>query len=199
MERTHIKKQEEQDLDEKELVKGLKLHQEKAFQILVLRYRRRLLKVAYGIVLEKEESLEIVQDVFVCVYKRIHGFREESGLFTWLVKITINLSLNWKRRWKRRFRWAHRSFEPHDEALLQEAGQGAETPETQYRKKELGVGIMEAVENLPEKIRVVFILNTLEGLAYGEIAEALDIKIGTVKSRLFQARKLLSATLAQEG
>lgn len=188
----------QQELDEEELVKGLKLHQETAFRVLVLKYRKRLIKIAYGIVLEQEESLEIVQDVFVAVYQRIESFRGESGLFSWLVKITINLSLNWKRRWKRRFRWGHRSFEPCDEALVKEAGKRVETPETQYRERELEIGIMKAVENLPEKTRVVFILNTLEGLAYGEIAKALDIKIGTVKSRLFQARKMLAAALEQE-
>ena len=199
MENETIKSPVGLDLDEKHLIKELKLGRERAFRVLVDRYQRRLLKVAYGIVLEEEESLEIVQDVFVTVYRQIGSFREDSMLFTWLVKITINLSLNWKRRWKRRFRWSHSSFEAHDAPPVRAAGNRIETPETLYRERELEAGLMAAVEKLPEKARVVFVLNTLEELTYGEIAQALDIKIGTVKSRLFQARKLLTAALAQEG
>ncbi len=191
MERTTTK-----ELDEKELIIGLKQGQERAFSLLVHRYRDRLTRVAYGIVLEREESLEIVQDVFVSVYKNISGFRGESGLSTWLVRITINLSLNWKRRWKRRFRWGHRSLD--SQAFVKATEKMVETPEAQYRGKELEVRIMDAVARLPEKTRAVFVLNTLEGLSYGEIAQALDIKIGTVKSRLFQARKSLSKVVGEE-
>jgi RNA polymerase sigma-70 factor (ECF subfamily) len=198
VEKNPIKSPAGQDLDEKELIKELKLGRERAFRVLVERYQRRLLKVAYGIVLEEEESLEIVQDVFVTVYRHIDSFRGDSRLFTWLVKITINLCLNWKRRWKRRFRWSHRSFEVHDAPPVRASGNRIETPETLYRERELEAGIMAAVEKLPEKPRVVFVLKTLEELSYGEIALALDIKIGTVKSRLFQARKLLTTILPQE-
>ncbi|ACN13417.1 DNA-directed RNA polymerase sigma factor [Desulforapulum autotrophicum HRM2] len=199
MENETIKSPAGLNLDEKHLIKELKLGREKAFRVLVDRYQRRLLKVSYGIVLEEEESLEIVQDVFVTVYRQIGSFRGDSRLFTWLVKITINLSLNWKRRWKRRFRWSHSSFEAHDAPPVRASENRIETPETLYRERELEADIMAAVETLPEKARVVFVLNTLEELSYGEIAQALDIKIGTVKSRLFQARKLLTAVLAQEG
>ncbi len=198
MENATIKPPAGLDLDEKHLIQELKLGREGAFRVLVDRYQRRLLKVAYGIVLEEQESLEIVQDVFVTVYRHIDGFREDSRLFTWLVTITINLSLNWKRRWKRRFRWSHSSFEAHDVPPVRAPGNRIETPETLYRDREFEAGIMAAVEKLPEKPRVVFVLKTLEELSYGEIAQVLDIKIGTVKSRLFQARKLLTAALAQE-
>lgn len=191
MERTTTK-----ELDEKELIKGLKQGQERAFSLLVLRYRDRLTRVAYGIVLEREESLEIVQDVFVSVYKSIGSFRGESGFSTWLVRITINLSLNWKRRWKRRFRWAHRSLD--SPAVVKETESRVETPEAQYRGKELEARIMGAVGKLPDKTRAVFVLNTLEGLSYGEIAQALEIKIGTVKSRLFQARKQIAKAVGEE-
>ncbi|MBI9089638.1 MAG: sigma-70 family RNA polymerase sigma factor [Desulfobacterium sp.] len=183
------------ELDEKELIKGLKQGQERAFSRLVHRYRDRLTRVAYGIVLEQEESLEIVQDVFVSVYKNIDSFRGESGLSTWLVRITINLSLNWKRRWKRRFRWGHHSLD--SQAFVKATEKRVETPEAQYRGKELEARTMDAVAKLPEKTRAVFVLNTLEGLSYGEIAQALDIKIGTVKSRLFQARKSLSKAVGE--
>ncbi|MCP4119060.1 MAG: sigma-70 family RNA polymerase sigma factor [Desulfobacteraceae bacterium] len=164
--------------------------------MLVHRYRDRLIRVAYGIVLEREESLEIVQDVFVSVYRNIGSFRGEAGLATWLVRITINLSLNWKRRWKRRFRWGHGSL---DSQAFAKATEGmVDTPEAQYRGRELEARILDAAGKLPEKIRAVFVLNTLEGFSYEEIAQTLGIKTGTVKSRLFQARKRLSRAVGQE-
>ena len=95
------------EINEQDLVERLKKGQQWAFNVLVNQYQDRLLKIAYGITLDREDSLEIVQDVFVSVYKNIQSFRQDSSLATWLRKITINQCLNWKRKWKRRFKWNH--------------------------------------------------------------------------------------------
>ena len=150
-----------------------------------------LLKIAYGITLDREESLEIVQDVFVSVHKNIKNFRQDAGLSGWLRKITINTCLNWKRKWERRFRWSHQSIEPKDENKLLRAKKDGNNPETLYREKQIELLVMENIGKLPEKIRVVFVLNTLEGLSYDEIAQHMNIKRGTVSSRLHHARKIL--------
>jgi len=101
------KSESNKDIDEPDLVKRLKKGQPWAFNILVARYQSRLLKIAYGITLDREDSLEIVQDVFISAFKNIQTFRQEASLATWLRKITINQCLNWKRKWKRRFKWSH--------------------------------------------------------------------------------------------
>ncbi|MBW2318491.1 MAG: sigma-70 family RNA polymerase sigma factor, partial [Deltaproteobacteria bacterium] len=88
--------------DEAGLVSSLKERQEEAFRILVRQYQGRLFSIAYGITLDREESLDIVQEVFLRVFKKIHTFREDSRLSTWLHRITVNLCLNLKRRWRRR-------------------------------------------------------------------------------------------------
>ena len=178
-------------LEENDLVYRLKDGQEWAFNALVNKYQNMLLKIAYGITLDREESLEIVQDVFVSVHKNIKSFRQDASLAGWLRKITINNCLNWKRKWKRRFRWNHHSIESKDEAMLLKANKNNKNPETLYREKQLEQHVMENIKTLPEKIRTVFVLNTIEGLSYDEIARHLNIKRGTVSSRLHHARKLL--------
>mgnify|MGYP001074508586 CR=1 FL=1 len=184
-------------IEEQELVERLKKGQQWAYQVLVTRYQDRLLKIAYGITLDMEESREVVQDVFVSVFKHIHGFRGEAGLWGWLRKITINACLNWKRKWTRRFRWHHTSLAPENDHLLYATQKNSATPESILGEKEGETKMIRAIHKLPEKNRLVFVLNTLEGLSYEEIAQTLNIRKGTVASRLFHARKQILASLNQ--
>lgn len=182
-------------INEQDLVERLKKGQKWAFNVLVNTYQDRLLKIAYGITLDREDSLEVVQDVFVSVFKNIRAFRQDASLATWLRKITINHCLNWKRKWKRRFKWHHDPIESEMEMeMLRENGK-IRDPEMQFREKQLEKNLMNAIKTLPEKIRLVFVLNAIEGLSYEEIANTLNIKKGTVSSRLFFARKNLIDSL----
>ncbi|WDP93205.1 MAG: sigma-70 family RNA polymerase sigma factor [Desulfobacter sp.] len=178
-------------MDEAALVERLKLGQDWACDRLVRLYQERLLKIAYGITLDHEESREIVQDVFVNAVTNIAQFRGDRGLGPWLRKITINACLNWKRKWKRRFRWHHTSLEPDTEFLVYDRACQGSTPETKLREKQEERALDRAVGKLPEKIRTVFVLKTVEGLSYKEISRLLGIKEGTVSSRLFRAKKMI--------
>ena len=181
--------------DESRLVSGLKDGQEEAFRLLIRRYQGKLYSVAYGITLDREESLDIIQEVFLKVYQKIHTFREESRLSTWLHRITVNQCLNWKRRWKRRFRFHHQPIERDEAGEFPELGTDADYPETQYEKKEFERIFWQRLKELPEEARIVYVLKEVEGLSYDEIAAVLKIKKGTVSSRLFYARKRLRDSL----
>jgi RNA polymerase sigma-70 factor (ECF subfamily) len=192
------------NINEQDLVERLKKGQQWAFNVLVGRYQERLLRIAYGITLNHEDSIEVLQDVFVIVFKKIHTFKQDSSLATWLRKITINQCMNWKRKWKRRFKWSHDSLELEsgknllgDNKLFKEILKNHD-PEMLYREKQLRKNLMRAIKKLPEKIRVVFVLNSLEGLSYEEIANSLNIKKGTVSSRLYFARKNLMNSLEMD-
>ncbi|MFC1532061.1 RNA polymerase sigma factor [Thermodesulfobacteriota bacterium] len=184
-------------LDENELVSGLKKGQEEAYRILVRRYQARLFNIAYGITLDREESAEIVQEVFLKVYSGIHSFEGKSKLYTWLRRIAVNQSLNWHRRWKRRFRIRHQPLENEDTDTRMAPGTDEYGPESLYRKKELEKILNEELNRLPEEARSVFILKELEGLSYDEIAKLLKIKKGTVSSRIFYARQKLRKSLSK--
>ena len=177
--------------DEKRFIALLKEGDEAAFRLLIRKYQSKIYSIAYGITLDREESLDIVQDVFIKVYQKIHLFREESSLSTWLHRITVNLCLNWKRRWLRRFKWHHQPLEIEDGGDYPELGTVEDLPETLYEQKELKKLLWEQLKELPEEARAVFVLKEMEGLSYDEIAETLRIKTGTVSSRLFYARKKL--------
>nr|NJM01305.1 sigma-70 family RNA polymerase sigma factor [Desulfobacula sp.] len=180
---------------EQDLVERLKKNQKQAFNQLVSSYRERLFRLAYGITLDREESLEIVQDVFISVFHHILTFRQESTLATWLRKITIHHCLNWKRKWKRRFKWNHHSLEQENDFEATEEITDQNDPELLFGEKQLEAHLMKAIQALPEKARLVFVLNAVEGLSYDEIAETLRIKRGTVSSRLHLARKSLIDSL----
>jgi len=181
--------------DEAGLVSSLKERQEEAFRILVRQYQGRLFSIAYGITLDREESLDIVQEVFLRVFKKIHTFREDSRLSTWLHRITVNLCLNLKRRWRRRFNWRHQTIEGSETADHLEPGTDDYYPEALYQRKELEGILWKTLRELPEQARAAFVLKELEGLSYDEIAKTLKIKKGTVSSRLFYARKRLRKLL----
>ncbi|MCP4103988.1 MAG: sigma-70 family RNA polymerase sigma factor [Desulfobacteraceae bacterium] len=184
-------------LDENRLISLLKQGNEDAFRILILRYQARLFAVAYGITLDREESLDIVQEVFIKVWQKIHTFRDESKLSTWLRRITVNQCLNWQRRWKRRFRWRHQPLETDEAGDYPELGTNDYHPETLYRKKELEKVLWEKLKELPEEARAVFVLRETQELSYDEIAEILNIKRGTVSSRLYYARQKLKESLKE--
>lgn len=186
-------------IDEADLVERLRKGQEWSFNVLVKKYQARLLKIAYGITLDHEESLEIVQDVFISAFKNIQTFRQDASLATWLRKITINHCLNWKRKWKRKFKWHHDPIESENDKTLFKENEKKNDPEMLYREKQLEENLMKAIKKLPEKIRLVFVLNAFEGLSYEQIAKTLNIKRGTVSSRLYTARKTLVSSLEISG
>ena len=180
--------------DEKEFIDHLRAVQESAYRSLVQQYQEMLLRVAYGITLDTEESREVVQEVFLKVYSHIASFKGDSTLYTWLRRITVNQGLNWVRKWKRRFRWHHQPLEDDTSEILEQEYNN-ESPEAIYGKKELGSILDKALKALPEDSRTIYMLKEVEGLSYDEIAKLLKIKKGTVSSRIFYARKKLKASL----
>ena len=178
--------------DDRTLVSLLKQNHEGAYRVLVRQYQRKVFRVAFGITMDHEESLDIVQEVFLKVHQNIQTFEEKAALSTWIHRITVNQCLNWKRRWKCRFRWQH---QPLKESDLPELGTDGEKPDILYEKEELRHLLQEGLKRLPKDARTVFVLKELEGLSYEDIARTLNIKRGTVSSRLFYARKKLEEIL----
>jgi len=180
--------------DEKKLIDLLKQGDQDAYRILVQKYQQMVFRIAFGMTLDREESLDIAQEVFLKVYQKIDTFEQKAALSTWLHRITVNQSLNWKRRWKRRFRGQH---QPLESSGVPEPGTENQKPERLYQHKELGRMLQEGLRGLPEDARAVFVLKEIEGLSYGEIADTLGVKPGTVSSRLFYARKRLREQLRE--
>ena len=180
---------------DEELIVRLQRGDEWAFQLLVRRFRKKIFSIAFGITLDIEESQDIMQEVFLQVHQSIGNFRGDASLSTWLHRITVNRCLNWKRRWARRFQWLHASTDSTDDQPAAEPESDLPTPETRVANAQTRQQIDNALKLLPDQARTVFVLRELEGLSYEEIANATGIKLGTVRSRLFHARKRLKEIL----
>lgn len=180
---------------DEELIVRLQRGDEWAFQLLVRRFRKQIFSVAFGITLDAEESRDIVQDVFFQVYRSILDFRGDASLSTWLHRITVNRCLNWKRRWARRFQWLNRIGGNGEAPENDEPASDLPSPEKRMVDAQTRQQIDSALKKLPDQVRTVFVLRELEGLSYEEIAYATGIKLGTVRSRLFHARRQLRSLL----
>ncbi len=172
----------------------------RAFDELVHRYKDRVFAVVYRFLGDREEALDISQEVFVNAYRGIAGFRGSSRLYTWLYSIAANLARNRLRDMGRRGRGVTTSFE----ALQQEAPAAVEsrrvdahTPREAVMTAELESTLQRCLNELPEHYRLAFVLRTSEDLSYDEIAEIMGCPVNTVKSRLNMARQRLRDRLRE--
>jgi RNA polymerase sigma-70 factor (ECF subfamily) len=169
---------------------------EAAHAALVLEHHRLVLGLATHLLGDREEALDLSQEVFLRVFRTLHRFRGQSALRTWIFRIVINQVRNRQRWWRRRHRSAQVSIEDHirDHGEL-ELGADASTPDRELTRKELGSRLKAAIQRLPFEQRTALVLREVQGLRYEEIAFSLGLPVGTVKSRLTRARQALRAEL----
>jgi len=195
--------------DDLTLVKRVRSGDQRAFGILIERYRKRVYALARGMVRNKEEAMDIAQESFAKVYKNLNYFKGESSFETWLFRIARNLCIDLLRRRVAGGRTEQVEFDETAEAELEDAHLGllstrlGTDPQRTVLGKELAGKLEEALQQLPEKHREVLLLRELEGMAYEDLARVLNIPKGTVMSRLFHARasmqKILREYLDLEG
>lgn len=181
-------------------VDRLQVGSEEAFETLMQLYQAPIYNVAYRILGDPAEAAESVQDTFMKIYKGIKSFRGECGLKTWIYKIAISESLNRQRWWKR---WRRNVIASLDEPIHNnpensrfiEVADSRPGPEGFCASRETEEAVQKALSHLPLEFRVVIILRDIEGLSYEEVAEALKISLGTVKSRLWRGRSEMKKQL----
>ncbi len=164
-----------------------------AMGILYERFRERVYNVALRIVGNGDEAGDVLQDVFLLLFRKIHRFREQAFFASWVYRITVNVSLDHLRRRRRA------PLPTSAEELLdrpQEAGE-LSGPERRLAGRDLEGHVRSALRRLSPRLRVVIVLRYLEGLAYGDIAEILECSVGTVKSRLNRAHAAMRRELAR--
>ena len=189
------------ELDEKQLVKRAKRGDQAAFRVLMERYKRKVFAIAYGMVRNPETAMDISQEVFIKVHRYLKNFQGTSSFYTWLYRITVNMSIDFIRKLKRQetvdYNDALQRREPDDfEALLLPSKLNT-NPLESFDRKELGKHIQAAFNSLGEKHRTVLVLREVEGLSYEEIARVVKINKGTVMSRLHHARRNFQEALHQ--
>lgn len=174
--------------------------EERAFEELVVRYQTRLLNFIYRTVGDRERAEDLVQEVFIRVYRHLHRFDRSKKFSTWVYTIASNLAKNELRNRSRNplvlFQQVKKNWQDEDRPL--EFEDSSTRPDDMYRKRHLRQVVEESVAKLPEHHRDVFVLRELEGKSYEEIAEITGCNLGTVKSRLNRARNSFAEIVAPE-
>ena len=174
--------------DEAALLGRLKAGDAKAFETLVVIYQHRVFGVALRMLGSRAEAEDIAQETFLRAHRAVGEFRGDARLGTWLYAIASRLCLN-------RLASAPRRLERGDDAALLRLPAATADAASALERSELQAALQQAIAELPEERRIVVVLRDLEGLAYEEIAEALGLELGTVRSRLHRARNDLKAKL----
>ena len=165
-----------------------------AFEPLVEKYRDRAWRLAFNILRDREDAWDTTQDAFVRAWQALPSFRGQSAFYTWLFRIVVNVASDRARQRAARGRAFGTERVPEEEWDRSMMDQGP-APDDEARRAEERERIGRALTALPEHHRTIIMLSDLEGLSYREIAEVLDIPMGTVMSRLHHARKRLRAVL----
>jgi RNA polymerase sigma-70 factor (ECF subfamily) len=154
-----------------------------AFGQLVTRYQDRLYNTLVHVVGSAETAHDVAQDAFVQAYVKLESFQRSSAFYTWLYRIAVNLAISCRRREK-----PMASVEHAREALGHEPVDAADPPEARLERNERACQVRQALATLSDEHRTILILREVDGSSYEQIAEILDLPIGTIRSRLHRAR-----------
>jgi RNA polymerase sigma-70 factor (ECF subfamily) len=193
-----LRRRELKELTDSQVVQAFLDGEQRAFGELVRRYDNRLVNFVYRTVGDRERAQDLVQETFVRVYRHLHRFDQTKKFSTWIYTIAGNLAKNELRNRSRNplvlFQTLKQNWDADHRPLEWEDSQYK--PDDLYRKRFLREKVEEAVAQLPEHHRVVFVLRELQGKTYEEIAEITGCNLGTVKSRLNRARNNFAQIIA---
>ena len=181
---------------DQQLVERAQRGDKRAFELLVMKYQRKLGRLLSRMVRDAAEVEDVTQEAFIKAYRALPNFRGESAFYTWLYRIAINTAKNYLvsmgRRAPTTTGFDHEEAESFDDA---EALRDTATPENELIGREIADTVNRAVATLPEDLRTAITLREIEGLSYEEIAGVMNCPIGTVRSRIFRAREAIAAEL----
>ncbi len=183
-------------VEDMQLVERCKRGDRDAFDELMRRHERKVYNFAFRLTGNYDEANDIAAETFVRVYTRIQSFRGDSAFLTWLFRIVTNVFLDArKRRRSRPSESLEQLVEADDRALARQAEDASVSPQAELERRERDTILQRAIAGLPEYQRAMILLYHVEGMSYEEIAAAMDLPIGTVKSRLNRARLALRHAL----
>lgn len=181
---------------DQELVERVQRGDKKAFDVLVLKYQHKIIKLIMRYIPDQDEAMDVAQEAFIKAYRALPRFRGESAFYTWLYRIAINTAKNFLVSQGRRPPESDVDVDDAEQfegvSALKEVG----SPEHMLLKDEIENVVFSTIGQLPEDLRTAITLRELEGLSYEEIAVAMDCPVGTVRSRIFRAREAIDKKLA---
>ncbi|MFA7668590.1 MAG: RNA polymerase sigma factor RpoE [Burkholderiaceae bacterium] len=179
-----------------ELVARVQRGEKRAFDLLVLKYQRKIMRLLSRMIRDPSEIEDVTQEAFIKAYRALPQFRGDSAFYTWLYRIAINTARNWQ---------AARSRRPVTSSLVETADgetfdeidnlTDISTPESVLASRQIAETVNAAMQSLPEDLRTAILLREIEGMSYEDIAQSMGCPIGTVRSRIFRAREAIASQL----
>ena len=178
-----------------ELVRRAQRNERGAFDLLVLKYQHKVIKLVARLLRDPAEAEDVAQEAFVKAYRALGSFRGDSAFYTWLYRIAVNTARNAIASRQRRPLEYEADLSESEQSNLASRLRDTDTPEANALYEEIRVTVNEAIGQLPEDLRTAIVLREVEGLSYEEIAAAMDCPVGTVRSRIFRAREAIDRAL----
>lgn len=179
-----------------ELVARVQRGDRRAFDLLVLKYQRKIMRLLSRMVREPAEVEDVAQETFIKAYRALPQFRGDSAFYTWLYRIAINTARNWQAASNRRPQTVSTLENDEGETFSQIDGlTDYSTPESLAATRQIAQTVNDAINALPEDLRMAIVLREIEGMSYEDIATSMACPIGTVRSRIFRAREAIAERL----
>lgn len=179
-----------------ELVVRVQRGDRRAFDLLVLKYQRKIMRLLSRMIREPSEVEDVAQETFIKAYRALPQFRGDSAFYTWLYRIAINTARNWQAASNRRPQTVGTLENADGETFSQiDSLTDQSTPESLASTRQIAQTVNEAIEALPEDLRTAIVLREIEGMSYEDIATSMACPIGTVRSRIFRAREAIAERL----
>lgn len=184
-----------ENVTDQQLVERVQRGDQKAFDLLVLKYQQRIVNLVSRFVRNQADALDVTQDAFIKAYRALPNFRGESAFYTWMYRIAVNTAKNYLAVQSRRPFGMEQDISEIEQFEGDNALKEHATPENLLLSDEIQETVINAIEGLPEDLRIAITLREVEGLSYEDIAVAMDCPIGTVRSRIFRAREAIDKQL----
>lgn len=186
-------------MTEQELIARAKAGDEAAFERLVLDNQNRVFSLTFRMVNDREEAADLAQEAFLRAWQGLPGFQGDSAFSTWVYRLATNVCIDFLRRQKRRADINPVASLDDPEGGWSEPADPRQDPQRRLEQEELRRAVSRGLRDLPDHHRQILVMRELSGLSYQEIGQALELDIGTVKSRVARARKALQKRLLSEG
>jgi RNA polymerase sigma-70 factor (ECF subfamily) len=183
---------------DQQLVERVQRGDKQAFDLLVIKYQRKLARLLSQFIRDAAEVEDVAQETFIKAYRALPSFRGDSAFYTWLYRIGINTAKNFLVTQGRRApTMTSAGFDIEDAENFEEGSQLREmnTPESELMSKQIAETVNQTLQELPEELRKAITLREIEGISYEEIATIMNCPIGTVRSRIFRAREIIAEKL----
>ncbi len=178
------------------LVARVQRGDKRAFDLLVLKYQRKIMRLLSRMIRDPAEIEDVTQEAFIKAYRALPQFRGDSAFYTWLYRIAINTARNWQAASGRR-PVTSSIIESNDGETFDEIDNLTDnsTPESMLASRQIADTVSAAMQALPEDLRTAIVLREIEGMSYEDIAQSMGCPIGTVRSRIFRAREAIASQL----